>query len=307
MIMPGSFKDRYLPDLSLLSVTVVWGLSFTVLKSILGNEVSPLLFVFGRFALAVIVMLPFCLTNVSRLDRKGLFGGIFLGVLIFAGFTTQTIGIGFTSASKSAFITGLSVIFVPIFLLIHRGILPRPVFSMAIMAAVAGMYLLTGPAGGGFNRGDFLTLLCAIAFGAQIYVMGLVAPGRDFRAVTFVELLTTALLAAMFLPLEEIRFHFSAVSVTAMIFLGLAATAGALVIQTWAQRRTSAVKAGLIFSAEPVFAYMFASVLLDEFFNPIQKLGGAVIIVAVLSTEVLPSVLGRGKAGRFSERETERE
>lgn len=296
MNMPGTFRDQYLPDLSLLAITVIWGLSFTVLKSILGHEVSPLLFVFGRFSLAVMVMLPFCWKRISRLDRRGLLGGIFLGVLIFAGFSTQTIGISYTTASKSAFITGLSVIFVPIFLLIHRGVLPKPVFSVAITAAVAGMYLLTGPAGGGFNRGDFLTLLCAIAFGAQIYVMGLVAPGRDFPALTFVELLTTALLAAIFLPLEETRFHFSAVSVTAMIFLGLAATAGALVIQTWAQRRTSAVKAGLIFSAEPVFAYMFASALLDEYFNPIQKLGGAVIILAVLSAEALPAITDRRKS-----------
>ncbi len=300
--MPGNFKDQYLPDLSLLGMTVVWGLSFTVLKNVLGDEVSPLMFVVGRFALATIVMFPICRAGVTRLDRRGMIGGVLLGILIFAGFSTQTYGIGFTTASKSAFITGLSVIFVPIFLLIHRGILPRPIFSAAIVAAVAGMYLLTGPAGGEFNRGDFFTLVCAVAFGAQIYVMGLVAPGRDFLALTFVELVTTTLLAAVFLPLESIRFRFSFHLVAAMLFLGLAATAGALVVQTWAQRKTSAVKAGLIFSAEPVFAYMFASILLDEHFNPIQKLGGAIIILAVLSAEVLPAILGRGKDGRFSNR-----
>ena len=236
-----------------------------------------------------------------------MFGGVFLGVLLFAGFSTQTIGIGFTTASKSAFITGLSVVLVPIILLIHRGILPRAVYSLAILAAVAGMYLLTGPAGGGFNHGDFLTLLCAVAFGAQIYVMGLVAPGRDFLALTFIELVTTALLAAIFLPLESIRFRFSKDSVAAMLFLGLLATAGALLVQTWAQRRTSAVKAGLIFSAEPVFAYMFASILLDEYFNLIQKLGGAIIILAVLVAEVLPALMGWGRDADYSRRGTGRE
>jgi drug/metabolite transporter (DMT)-like permease len=296
MNMPGTFGNRYLPDLSLLAITVVWGLSFTVLKTVMGDEVSPLLFVFGRFALAVAVIFPFCRTRVLGLDRRGILGGVFLGILLFAGFSTQTIGIGFTTASKSAFITGLSVVFVPVCLLLHRGILPRPVLSVAIIAAVGGMYLLTGPAGGGFNRGDLLTLLCAVAFGAQIYVMGLVSPGRDFLALTFVELMTTALLAAVFLPLETIRFRFSAFSVASMIFLGTAATAGALVVQTWAQKKTLAVKAGLIFSAEPVFAYMFASVLLNDYFNAIQKLGGAIIILAVLSAEVLPAIPGRGKA-----------
>lgn len=296
MKMPGSFRDRYLPDLSLLGMTVIWGLSFTVLKNVLGAEVSPMLFVFGRFLLAVIALIPFYRLRVSRLDKKGLLGGVLLGVLLFAGFSAQSIGIAFTTASKSAFITGLSVIFVPIVLLIHRGILPRPVYSAAIAAAVTGMYLLTGPAGGGFNRGDFLTLLCAMAFGAQIYVMGVVAPGRDFLSLTFMELVTTALLAALFLPLEGLRFHVSAGSVGAMLFLGLVATAGALVIQTWAQRKTSAVKAGLIFSAEPVFAYMFASALLDEHFNAVQKLGAVIIILAVLFAEVWPAIVGRSRS-----------
>ena len=157
------------------------------------------------------------------------------------------------------------------------------------------MYLLTGPAGGEFNRGDFLTLLCAVVFGAQIYVMGVVAPGRDFLSLTFVELATTALLAALFLPLETVKFQLTAGSVIAVIFMGLFATAGALSIQTWAQRRTSAVKTGLIFTAEPVFAYIFASTLLGEYFNSVQKLGGIIIIIAVITAEVLPLLVARKK------------
>lgn len=293
--MPESFRNQFLPDLSLLMVTFVWGLSFTVLKNILGDEVSPILFVLGRFLVATIVIFPFCRAGLSGLDRRGLAGGILLGVLLFAGFSMQSMGIEFTAASKSAFITGLSAVFVPVFLIVHKGKLPPMINGLAILIAMAGMYLLTGPAGGEFNRGDFLTLLCAVAFGAQIYVMGVVSPGRDFLSLTFVELSTTALLAALFLPLETVKFELTAGSVIAMIFMGLFATAGALSIQTWAQRRTSAVKTGLILTAEPVFAYMFASTLLGDYFNSVQKLGGGIIILAVITAEVLPLLAARKK------------
>lgn len=295
MKTPESFRNQFFPDLSLLLVTLIWGLSFIILKNILGEEVSPIVFVLGRFLVATIVIFPFCRVKLSGLDRRGLAGGVLLGALLFAGFSMQSMGIEFTTASKSAFLTGLSAVFVPVFLIVHKGKLPPMINGLAILIAMAGMYLLTGPAGGEFNRGDFLTLLCAVAFGAQIYVMGVVAPGRDFLALTFVELSTTTLLATLFLPLETVKFQLTIGSVIAIIFMGIFATAGALSIQTWAQRRTSAVKTGLILTAEPVFAYIFASVLLGDRFNSVQKLGGIIIILAVITAEVLPLLLARKK------------
>lgn len=297
--MPESFRNQFLPDLSLLLVTLIWGLSFTILKNILGDEVSPILFVLGRFLVATIVVFPFCRTNLMGLDRRGFAGGVLMGALLFAGFSLQSIGIEITTASKSAFLTGLSAVFVPVFLIVHRGKLPPIINGLAILVAIAGMYLLTGPAGGEFNRGDLLTLLGAVAFGAQIYVMGVVSPGRDFLSLTFVELSTTALLAAIFLPMETVKFQLTSGLVIAIMFLGIFATAGALAIQTWAQRRTSAVKTGLILTAEPVFAYMFATTLLGDYFNPVQKLGGAIIISAVIMAEVLPLLIARKKSQRY--------
>jgi drug/metabolite transporter (DMT)-like permease len=293
MIERAPVRAKYIADFSLLLVTLAWGLSFTILKSIIGEQFSPVFFVMIRFVLASAVAYPFCRRKLRNLDRGGFIGGIILGGLIFFGFTTQSMGIQFTTASKSAFITGLAVLFIPLFLLAHKRKSPGMINVMAIIVALAGMYLLTGPAGGTFNRGDFLTLLCASAFGAQIYVMGIVAPGRDFASITFVELATTAALAALFLPFEDVKFIFSSLSILAILFLGIVATAGALLVQTWAQQRTSAVKTGLIFTAEPVFAYMFASFLLGDYFNPVQKTGGAIIVAAVIMAEVLPLLISR--------------
>lgn len=281
-------KGRYLADFSLLLTTVVWGLSFTLLKYTLGVQISPLLFVFVRFLIASLVILPLCAGRLRKLDRKGLLGGIVLGAILFFGFATQSVGIQYTTASKSAFITGLSALFVPVFLFLHKRRLPGVVNGLAILVALVGMNLLTNPTGGGLNKGDLLTLACAVGFGAQIYVMGIVSPGRDFLSITFIELTTTAAFAAVFMPLEELKYQFTVVSTITVIFLSVLATAGALLAQTWAQQKTSAVKAGLIYTAEPVFAYMFASVLLEDFFEPIQKIGGALIVIAVVASEVVP-------------------
>lgn len=280
----------------MLAVTAVWGFSFTVLKSILGQNISILFFVFARFFVASVFLYPFCRTGFRTLDRGGYIAGIGVGILIFLGFSLQSFGIEHTTASKAAFITGLASIFVPIYLLLHRRKLPSAINGIAILAAMFGMYLMTGPAGGGFNRGDFLVLLCALAFGAQIYVLGIITRGRNPLPLTFLQLATTTVLAGILLPFEAFQFEFSLRSVGAILFLGIFGTAAALLTQTWAQKKTSPIKIGLILTAEPLFAYLFASILLGDYFNPVQKIGGAVIIAAVLAAEVLPLILKSNKS-----------
>ena len=286
-------KEAYLADFSLLLMTVVWGLSFTILKKVLGNQLSPIYFVFLRFTLASILIFPFCIGRMKRLGRDGILGGVLVGAFLFLGFAAQSVGIQYTSASKSAFMTSLAAIFVPMFLLMHKREFPGAVNGMAILAAMFGVYLLTDPAGSGWNKGDFLTLLCAAAFGAQIYILGIVVRRRDFLAITMVELITTMILSAAFLPFEEIRSQVTANSIAAVLFLGILGTAGTFLVQNWAQQRTSAVKAGLIFTAEPVFAYMFASAFLDDHFDPLQKTGGAIIVLAVIFSELIPLLRAR--------------
>lgn len=284
-------KSRYIADFSMLLITAVWGFSFTVLKVVLGQNISVLFFVFSRFFVAAVFLYPFCRRGFKSLDRGGYIGGIGVGVLIFLGFSLQSFGIELTTASKAAFITGLASIFVPIYLLLHGRKLPSVINGIAILAAMFGMYLLTDPVGGGFGRGDFLVLLCALAFGAQIYVLGIITRGRNPLPLTFLQLATTAVLAGIMLPFEAFQFEFSIRSVEAILFLGIFGTAVALLTQTWAQKKTSPVKIGLILTAEPLFAYLFASALLGDYFNPVQKFGGAIILAAVLAAEILPLLM----------------
>ncbi len=286
---------NYLPDISLFIATLVWGSTFTVLKVVLGNDISPVLFVFIRFSLAAILLYPICRKRLRGLGKDGISGGILLGILIYAGFLTQSLGIGTTTASKAAFITGLSAIFVPLFLFLHKGKFPQLLSGIAIVIATFGMYMLTGPSGGGFTFGDFLVLLCAVSFGAQIYFMGVITVGRDALALTFVELATTVVLSALSLPFENMKLNITWASLGAIAFMSILPTFGGLLVQAWAQKKTNAVRVGLIFTAEPVFAYVFAFFLLGENFNTIQLIGAAIIILAVLTSEVLPMMMGNNK------------
>lgn len=282
----------YLPDLLLFLSAAVWGFSFTVLKEILGSEISPVFFVFLRFFLASLILFPFCARRVMALGGDGLRGGMLLGMLLFIGFLTQTIGISFTTASKSAFITALSSVFVPVVMVLHKRKLPDLITIACLVLATVGLYMLTGVSGD-LNIGDFLTLICALAFAAQIYTMGLVTIKHDSLALTFVQMTTTAILAGLLLPTQTLYLQFSLKALGALAFMVVFATAIALSVQTWAQKRTPAVRAGLIYAAEPVFAYMIASAILGESFGLLQKVGGAIIILAVIATEVIPLMLSR--------------
>ena len=294
----SSARQSYLPDIALLFCTLIWGLSFTLMKDIIGTEISLGLFIFLRFLISAFILILIARKKIRKLGRDGLIAGAVLGILIFAGFVTQTAGLLYTTASKSAFITSLSTAMIPVVMLVHRRRLPEPLVLSAILVAMIGMYLLTGPAGGRFNLGDLLTLLCAVIFGIQIYFMGIATLRYDSLALTTIELATTAVLAGFMVPFEKLVFVPSAKVLIAVGILTIFATAFALTVQTWVQKKIPAVRAGLILTAEPLFAYFFAAALIGEKFNGIQKIGGLVIIIAILTSELLPLATAKIKSSR---------
>jgi drug/metabolite transporter (DMT)-like permease len=296
LVDKSTLRHSYFPDFALLFCTLIWGLSFTLMKDIIGSQISLGLFVFLRFLISALVLLLIAGGKVKSLGRDGLLAGIILGILIFAGFVTQTAGLLYTTASKSAFITSLSTAMIPVVMLVHRRRLPEPLVLFAILMAMIGMYLMTGPAGGQFNLGDFLTLLCAVIFGVQIYFMGIATLKYDSLALTTIELTTTAVLAGFMIPFEKVVLVPSGKLFVAIGILTLFATAFALTVQTWVQKKIPAVRTGLILTAEPLFAYLFAAAILGENFNGVQKIGALIIIIAILTSELLPLITARIKS-----------
>jgi drug/metabolite transporter (DMT)-like permease len=204
----------------------------------------------------------------------------------------------YTTASKSAFLTGLSVILVPVLLaVIWRRHVNRYTL-MGVGAAFIGLYLLTVPPAqnglifSSINRGDLLTLVCAVAFALQIIYVGRSAQRYPFGQLVTLQIAFCAMWMWLSIPLAERSAHirFTPPVVWALLICGLIGTVVAFIVQAWAQQFTPPTHTALIFSLEPVFAAGTSFVLLGERLGGRGLLGGALILGGVLLSEVLGTV-----------------
>lgn len=275
---------------SLVAVTAVWGAAFTVIKVAL-DDASPMVLLACRFTLATL-LLGFA---VRGLGRRELRAGVLVGVLFFLGFVFQTNGLAYTTPSRSAFITALTVPLTPLIVFaVHRE-MPRPAVIGGVMLAVLGALLLTDPTGGGLNVGDLLTVGSAAAFAGQIVAGGhfvrTVAPHR----LLLVELALTALLSTALAPVIDRppRLDPSLLLAASLAFLSVTAV-GTFWIQLRAQQIVSPSETALVFSLEPVFAALVSWVVFRETLGAVQWLGGGLILAGML----LPGA-GRWRAAAY--------
>jgi drug/metabolite transporter (DMT)-like permease len=283
---PASWKV----DGSLVAVTLIWGATFVLVKQALA-DVSTLLFLTLRFsiaaaALAIIFRKEFRAPNASASLRRGVFAGVFL----FGGYVLQTAGLKFTSASKAGFITGLYVPLVPIIGgLLHQK-MPQISELVGIVIAFTGMVLLTVQKDVlNIAGGDLLVAGCAAAFACHIVILGRFAPKSNLGVLTVAQIATGALLgAATFWWVEPVRVAFTSNVWIALAVTSLLATALAFAVQTWAQRWSSPTRTVLIFSLEPVFAWVTSYIVAGEVLSHRGMAGAALILAGILVVELKP-------------------
>src|SRR5271167_59871 len=159
------FSKRVQADLALGLTALIWGATFVVVKDALA-DVSVSLYIAVRFALAAVVMAIFFRRSLRGLTRSSVWAGAQIGFFMFAGYAFQTSGLKFTSPSKAAFITGSSVVIVPLLLALFSKRRVNPWIWSGAIAALAGLYFLTVPPEGfgGLNRGDPIVFGCAVMF-----------------------------------------------------------------------------------------------------------------------------------------------
>ena len=293
-----SRRERLEADAVLVAVTAIWGSSFVVVKSVL--EVSPPFgFLFWRFLLAAV------LTGFLALGRRAGAGllrdGLAAGLLLAAGMALQVLGQTETTASKAAFLTGLSVVLTPFAAYARTRRLPSLENGIGIALASAGFFVLTFPRKGEpFERGDMLMTACGVVFAFYIVELAERSPRHDPVLFTGVQLATVMLaalglmLALRLLPLAGL--HAAAVEARpvawggtflwSVLYLGSIGAVGTFLGQTWAQSRMSATHAAIIFTLEPVFAALLAAWLLSERLEARGFLGGALVLAGIVASEV---------------------
>ena len=291
--MPRALKAHIL----LVLVTFVWGATFVVIKNAVEQDVTPLLFNFIRMALATLTLGIIFHREVRRITRSALVAGAITGVCLWLGYEFQTTGIRLTTASKSAFITGISVVLVPLFMILFWGRKIGVWTALGVLAAIIGLFLLTVPAGEGalgnwasVNRGDLLTLACAVSFGFQIIFSGRAMERHPFAQIGFLQIATAAVLMGIVAPvLEKPHIVWSQRVIWAIVITALLGTAAAFTTQAWAQQFTSPTHTALIFSLEPVFAWITSYFVLGERLGMRAGIGAVLILSGVLISELLGS------------------
>jgi drug/metabolite transporter (DMT)-like permease len=262
------------------------------------RDSSTLLFLALRFTLATVALAAVFRPLPSKFGKVKpiLAGGALAGVLLFSAYVLQTMGLRYTSPSKSAFLTGLFVVMVPLFAAPITRKLPGPSEALGVIVATAGMALMTlTGANLRMGLGDLLTLGCAAAYAVHILLIGHLAPKLGFQALALTQIGTAAVLAlATFWWAEPPWIRWTPGLLAAVAITGLLATALAFAVQTWAQQHTTPMRTAIAFALEPVFAWLTSFVVAGELLSRRAALGALLILAGILLVELKPLAPTRG-------------
>jgi drug/metabolite transporter (DMT)-like permease len=276
----------------LFLVTFVWGSTFVISKNLLEHQ-SPCWYSAFRFIFATLLTLVVFNKRLFPFSAKTLLRGSILGALLYAGFLTQTVGLQYTSSSKSAFFTGLLTVLTPILQFVHdriRGLKKRRISTgniIGVILATAGLYFLTSPQNASFNKGDALTLCCAFFFAGYIVYLDTVSHDQNklqlsLHQFAFCAVAGTIIAAAA----ETMSISWSTDFIISLSYLTIFATVITMIIQVRFQGDTTPARAAVIFAMEPVVAGVLGYFVRGENIGFLGLIGGLLIIVGVLSSEL---------------------
>lgn len=291
-------EGHYRAELILVGLTLLWGSTFTAVKVLL-DQLSFSGLLVWRFGIATFFLSVYCIGTRVHIESRHWRAGISLSLLLFAGYLTQTIGLNSTTASKSSFITSMTVVLVPLASLLIEKRYPRLNSLLGIFLAMIGLVLLVQPRGEGIASGDVWTLLCAVTWAVYIVQLQIETRRHDNLSLLWVQMIgmTALCLAAVaveriYLPGEVREWIPDGRGLGLMLYLALGCTLLTTGMQTFFQKGTTSTRAALIFTAEPVFASAIAWIWLNESFSMVQICGAGLIVGGVLAAELIPERRG---------------
>ena len=280
---------RFKAEMTLLGVVIIWGYTFPVIKNVL-ELIPPFTFLTYRFLLASSVIFLIFQKKLKRITLQTVSKGFLLGLFLFIGYFGQTAGTQFTTATKTAFITGISVVLVPVFSFfwIREKIGFNSIIGVAL--AMAGLFLMNS---NGrllhINKGDALVFLCAIGFALYIVAVHVYTKEYDYVQLVFIQLVTVFLMSflmSLLFEREALHFSYNLSVLWAIVVTGIFATAFALYLQNRFQQYSSPTKIAIIFSTEPVFGALFSHLILGETIGLFGVIGGIAIFIGMLIAQL---------------------
>jgi drug/metabolite transporter (DMT)-like permease len=286
-------SKRARADFALCFCSLIWGATFVVVKDALA-DISVFVYIAVRFGLAAVLMGMLFWRSLRETSLRTVWAGIQIGFFMLGGYVFQTSGLKFTTPAKAAFITGSSVVLVPILLAAFcRRRITGWIWAGAF-AALAGLYFLAVPREGlgRLNRGDPIVFVCAVMFALHIIFIGRYIERHSVGALSFLQVATTAVLSSLLLPLvavagwEHPRLVWTGNLVGAILITSIGSTVIGFSFQVWAQQYTTPIHTAILLSLEPVFAALASWVLARERLGGRTLLGGALIFAGILLAEL---------------------
>lgn len=274
---------RFRWQLALIGVTLLWGATFVVVQDAI-EQVPPFRFIAFRFALAAGVMI--LAGGLRGFRREDLAPGAIAGLALAAGYAFQTIGLRYTSASNAGFITGMFVVFTPLFVAIAARKLPPPASLGGAGLAAIGLYLVASPEGLALGLGDSLELACAASFALHILILDRASDRMPTFRFATLQMLVVAILSGIATFWEEPGVASPDASVwIAIAVTGIGGSAVAFYVQASAQRVLTPTRTAIILTAEPVFAGIFGAIAGDRI-GIGGWAGAALILTGILISEL---------------------
>lgn len=301
-------NNKFFGEAAMLIVTLLWGATFVIVKESI-QDISTMLFIALRFTIAGVFLIPIFLKLRKEFTKEVFIAGSIIGLLLFSGFATQTVGLKFTTATKSGFLTGSAVIMVPFLQFFIEKRKPSAGAIIGVILVFIGILLLSSDSNSifsifeefkeNFNTGDFLTLLCALSFAFYIIYIDVFTKRHNFWLLVIMQVGVTGALAFMFsffgsvAGLEKVRVEITNYLLFGLFYTSIFATLITTVLQTKYQKLITPTKAGIIFSLEPVFAAIFAFFLLNEKITNLGYVGAALIFAGLIISELFDTLFNK--------------
>jgi drug/metabolite transporter (DMT)-like permease len=268
-------------NLYLFLISAIWGMTFPLIRNAL-TEINPYLFVFFRFLLAALVMLPIVWKELTKTRKDLIIHSIIFGLLNAVTYTSQTIGLQTIDSASSAFITAIYVVLVPFLAPLFKTGKLHYIDIVSSLICLFGIYVLTG-ADMQLDVGETWTLLAAGVFAVQItYMQRLSAKFKEYKLLTFYQLLFTTPPIFLFTLDTKYQTALHMDVIIGLVFCAIFATTLVYSLQTKYQKFTTANKASLIFATEPIFAALFGYLVNGELLTKNIILGGVLILVSLI-------------------------
>lgn len=274
-------------ELLLFLVASIWAGTFPIVKVSMAS-IPPFYFIGIRFLIASALFTLIFYNHLELNNIKVLKAGILLGLFQTIGFASQTIGMIYTTASNSALITGITILIVPFaqFIITRK---PVPAENwLSIIIVFTGLFFLTQPFANGINTGDLITMICAFAWAFYIIYIDVYTIKYNIKTLIFIQLWLTTIICFIigFASEDFSKIKFTGGEILSFLYVGIPATFVTTILLNQLQKKTTPVRASIIYTWEQPAAVALSILFINERFNTLQILGGALMIAGILFSEI---------------------